>query len=102
MAKRNNVSWTAKLGKQGKETMTQRSSYSTAKLVFLTNVVSNKACVCVSFTTPGSNNLFSTSAGHKNTSVSTSEICAGPGEIGDSIVIVTGLTGMELGGVIDD
>jgi hypothetical protein len=56
----------------------------------------------VSFTTPGSNNLFSTSAGHKNTSVSTSEICAGPGEIGDSIVIVTGLTGMELGGVIDD
>jgi hypothetical protein len=102
MAKRNNVSWTAKLGKQGKETMTQRSSYSTAKLVFLTNVVSNRACVCVSFTTPGSNNLFSTSAGHKNTSVSTSEICAGPGEIGDSIVIVTGLTGMELGGVIDD
>ena len=64
--------------------------------------MSNNACVCVSLTTPGSNNLFSTSVGHGNTSVSTSETCAGPGEIGDSIVMVTGLTGIELGGVTVD
>lgn len=68
----------------------------------LTNVARSNAWVWVSFTTPGSSNLFSTSVGHEKISVSTSETCAGPGDTGDSMVIMTGLTAFEFGGVMDD